>query len=415
MPRLLISTTVPQTMTAFVLPQVPFLVAAGWEVHLVSSPGDWTDDAPDARIVRHGLKMGRSIRPGADLGALARWIFLMAKIRPEAVLASTPKAALLTIVASRIVGVPLRIYLHRGARWETMTGMGRRVTMLLDRLTASLSTDVLAVSNSLADLLLVFDVSKDKPTVLGHGSSKGVDLQMFVPAPEVSEGEAIQTIGFVGRLAGDKGISEALDVMAAVRLEMPTARLLIAGAIDDSDPVDMATKTRLRNDPGIEWVGYVDDVPGFLRRIDLLLFTSHREGLPNVVIEAAACGVPTVGWAVTGVKDAIVEGSTGRLAPEGDVQNMTDNALTVLRNGRRSYQSACRQFAEEFEETAVAKRLVAWLNERMAVTTARRPRVLRSISVRGQGRLDPRVRNEEQSATAARRKMASPSRRSGRD
>ncbi len=378
--RLLISTTVPQTMTAFVTPQVPFLVSAGWEVHLVSSPGAWTDDPPDPRIVRHGLKMSRAIRPLADMAALARWIVLIARIRPDAVLASTPKAALLTIVASRIMGVRLRIYLHRGARWETMNGLGRSVTMLLDRLTVSLATDVLAVSNSLADVLVEHRVARRKPTVLGRGSSKGVDLQRFAPLAGPSEREASPTIGFIGRLAADKGVTEALDVLAALRREIPTARMLIAGVIDDSDPVDAKTKMRLECDPGVEWLGHVGDVPGFLQQIDLLLFTSHREGLPNVVIEAAACGVPTVGWDVTGVKDAVVDGLTGCLAPEGDVQAMVGRTLAILRAGRASYQRACIELAGEFAEGVVARRLVLWLEVREGSRVTRRASKMSSVS-----------------------------------
>jgi glycosyltransferase involved in cell wall biosynthesis len=86
----------------------------------------------------------------------------------------------------------------------------------------------------------------------------------------------------------------------------------------------------LRASPAVTMVGEVDDMPSFLSGIDVLCFPSLREGLPNVVIEAAACGVPTVAWRVTGLPDTVVDGSTGFLVPRGEVDVLAQRIEQLL-------------------------------------------------------------------------------------
>jgi glycosyltransferase involved in cell wall biosynthesis len=69
--------------------------------------------------------------------------------------------------------------------------------------------------------------------------------------------------------------------------------------------------------------------------MDVLCFPSLREGLPNAVIEAAACGVPTVGWYATGTRDAIRDGETGFLVGPGDSARMASRIIELLTSPER--------------------------------------------------------------------------------
>ena len=85
--------------------------------------------------------------------------------------------------------------------------------------------------------------------------------------------------------------------------------------------------------------GWVGDTSIYWPQIDLLVFPSAREGLPNAVLEAAASGVPTVGYDVTGTRDAVIDGITGILVPASNSLALSEAALTLL-NDRILYRSA---------------------------------------------------------------------------
>lgn len=355
---LLITTTVPETVVAFVAPQLPALVKAGWVVHIATSPGLPTDFGSQHDVTVHDLPMTRSPRPTHDALALQSWISLLRQIKPSVILGSTPKAGMLSMVAGRIVGIPRRIFLHRGARWETADGFQRRLLRGADRLTVRSATEVIAVSKSLALLLEREGIAKSVPLVLGNGGSKGVDLEAFKPRDARMSAHPF-TLGFVGRLSADKGIDSLVGAFDEHLDRHPHSRLVIVGDIDDSDPVAAAFIERIQNDPKIEYVGPSDDVATQIQRMDVLVFPSRREGLPNVVIEAAACGVPTVGWRVTGVTDAIADGETGRLAPYGDLESLVQAIDWVKASSRQQLRSQCRSWSLRFDQQNLTDLLVA--------------------------------------------------------
>lgn len=311
--------------------QLAYMRAAGFDVTVIASPG------PDLDVVarREGvdvipLAMERAMRPAADARALAHVTATLRRLRPDVVNASTPKAGLLGMMAARALAVPVRIYLLRGLRLETETGWRRAVLGGTERLAAACARDVIAVSASLRDGFVGAGLAAAaKVRVLGAGSSNGVDVERFAVTAEVRAAavdvrrrlglaERAPVIGFLGRLARDKGIVELLDAFDLVRARRPDARLVLVSAdlADEDTPAEVAR--RVPRTPGVIVVPRVDDVRPYLAAMDVLGFPSHREGFPNVVLEAAALAVPAVGYPVTGVRDAIVDGVTGRLVAAHD-------------------------------------------------------------------------------------------------
>ena len=359
---LAISATVPATIEAFVAPQLPALSAAGWKIHILTSPGLPTTFADHAGVTVHEVAMTRAMNPVADLTGLRDWVRLLREIRPGVILGSTPKAGMLSMVAGRIVGVPRRIFLHRGARWETEKGWQRRVLMAADKVTIRSATETLAVSNSLAALLVQERVARNRPLVLGMGGSKGVDLSVFTPPPHERKVD-IFSLGFVGRLSEDKGIDTVLKVLDRVRQSLPHARLIVVGDSDGTNPIDPTTMRRIESGGSIEWTGYASDVAAQMQRLDVLVFPSQREGLPNVVIEAAACGVPTVGWDATGVRDAISDGVSGRTVRRGDIDAMVEAVLAISRQDRSTVAGSCTDWARKFDQRALTSALVGYLDD----------------------------------------------------
>ena len=126
--RVLVITTIAQTIAAFFEKQLRILAEEGFEVHAVSSPGPALDNlAVGSSVIRHGIAMERKPDPLRDLKSLWNLLRLMRKVRPHIVHAHTPKAGLLGMLAARLAGVPVRLYTVHGLPLATRTGLRRRI------------------------------------------------------------------------------------------------------------------------------------------------------------------------------------------------------------------------------------------------------------------------------------------------
>ncbi|WP_431245440.1 glycosyltransferase family 4 protein [Leifsonia xyli] len=308
-----------------------FLASRGWDVHVVCSPGPGVDalDGTDGVTV-HRLPMRRDPSPIADLRSLFAWIRLLRRLRPDVVSAGTPKAGLLGMLSARLVRVPARVYLLRGLRLETSTGLGRRILTALERVSIGCSTATVAVSRSLAARAQELRLGKrDRFVVLGDGSSNGVDvdaIERTLPSP--AERDALReslglgagpVIGFVGRLTEDKGVGVLADALHLLRDRGIAVQLLVVGAAEGSatDPLTPSGVTVART-------GFVTDPERYYALMDVLCLPTFREGFPNVVLEAAAAGVPTVTTDATGAVDSVVDGETGLIVPVRDAEALAE-------------------------------------------------------------------------------------------
>ena len=334
--RVVLAVTVPISYALWgAVPQL--LSNRGIEVTMVASalPGS----AKSIEGVEYrAIKMCRTVSPLADILALVRWCLLLRRVAPDVVVAATPKAGLLAILSAKIVGIPVRMYHVWGCRWDGHAGPMALFAKLADRMACWAATDVIAVGHDVRRLLDHHHICVGKARVIGWGASKGVDLEKFRANDLRQSAARVPTIGFAGRLARDKGIGYLLPVFAAVRRRIPNARMLIAGGTDDADSIDESILAALQDCSGVTLAGMVADMPAFFASVDVICFPTLREGLPNVVIEAAACGVPTVAWRVTGIGDAVLDGATGYCVPFGHVEEMARRIVEILESKELRWQ-----------------------------------------------------------------------------
>lgn len=354
--------------------QLRFIEENGLEVSVIASPGpELCRFREEEAVATLAVPMARSIRFKQDLQSLILLISALRSVRPDVVNAGTPKAALLGIVASWMLRVPVRIYMVRGLRLETVKGPLRWVLALMERLTSFCATHVVYVSKSLREVYEELGLgSQHKGVVLLEGSSRGVEVARFRRTEErVKAGLALReslgigsdarVIGFVGRFTRDKGIEDLVNAFLRLEEEAPDLHLLLVGRLEADDRPSPEIIERMEAHPRIHLTGPLSDVAPAYHAMDLLVLPSYREGFPNVVLEASAAGLPTIGYRSTGVRDAVVDGETGELVETGDVDGLTkaiaryaEDAALRQRQGQAAFERVKRSFEEEKVFEAIA-------------------------------------------------------------
>ena len=124
-----------------------------------------------------------------------------------------------------------------------------------------------------------------------------------------------------------------MDAFELVLAAVPSARLLLVGWFDDSDDaVSETLRQRIASHPAIVGTGYVADAAPYYRAMDVMVLPTWREGFPNVVLEAAATGIPVVTTIATGSRDAVVPEVTGLLIPAGYPEAIAEAVIRLIRN-----------------------------------------------------------------------------------
>ncbi len=295
--------------------------------------------AADEGIETLAIPIRRQISPVHDLLSLWRLCAALSRLRPQLTEFSTPKAGLLGNVAAWWCGVPVRVYMLRGLRLETLRGIKQRILLAAERIASACAHHVVCNSESLRAKAVDLGLAPAaKVKLIGDGSSHGVDVERFCPGPDRMRAQLgipgpVPVIGFVGRLTRDKGVPELVDAFERMLDRVPSARLLLVGWFDESeDGLSEELRARIDTHPRILRTGFVQDAAPYYKAMDVMVLPTWREGFPNVVLEAAATGIPVITTLSTGSRDAVVPEVTGLLVPAGYPEAITEAVLRLIRN-----------------------------------------------------------------------------------
>jgi glycosyltransferase involved in cell wall biosynthesis len=151
---------------------------------------------------------------------------------------------------------------------------------------------------------------------------------------ELGIGAAQFLIGCAGRCTPQKGFDRAIGAFAALAADAPEARLCIAGDGPQIDEYNALARSLNVAEKTI-FTGFRGDLAGLLAALDLFWLTSRSEGMPNVLLEAFATGIPAIAFDVAGVRELIDNGRDGLVVAQGDMHALADATRQLMRDDDR--------------------------------------------------------------------------------
>lgn len=326
----------------------------GWRVSVVALSG--TGEAAAAQLRECGvaftsLEMRKGLADPRGWIRFQRWLW---QHQPDVLHAHLPHAAWLCRWSCLAAPVPVVIdTLHSSCSG----GRGRRVGYVCSRL---LPDHVTAVSRATADSHLAAGmVRKDELSILKNG----IEVEAWKPNAQ-ARAEARWQLGLtseflwlaVGRLEAVKDYPTLLKALARAP---ETARLLVLGAGSlQMELVGLATKLGLER--RVCFLGFESNVRRWMQAADGFVLSSRHEGLPMVLLEAGACGVPAVATDVPGTREVLTDGINGWLARAADPDSLSGAMATMMHmpQTERYAMGECarRRVVEEFGMESVLNR-----------------------------------------------------------
>ncbi len=294
------------------------------------------------------VPMHREISLWADCKSLWSLIKLFRRERPDIVHANTPKASLLGMVAAMLCGVPHRIYLVTGLRFETTHGILRLILKTMERITCLCATKVIPEGDGVKATLLRERITRKPMQKILNGNINGIDLAWFNRTEEVMTkamdlrgGNTDFTFIFIGRMVRDKGINELVEAFDRLSREQTDVRLRLVGRFEDEvDPVPAQTKERIEQSEKIVFEGYQSDVRPYLVASDVLILPSYREGFPNVILQAGAMGLPVIVTDINGSDEVVEQGVNGVIIPKKSADELYHAMSQMVLKRERTTQMA---------------------------------------------------------------------------
>lgn len=280
----------------------------------------------------------------------------------------TVRTALIGSLASAMTGVPMVYHAHSPASHDSTRRFADQINGLIERLCLRRVSRVIAVSQAMAEHIEHEGFDRSRITVVPNGvpAIEGVSDRNRMPPRD------FWTLGAVALFRPRKGIEVLLEALAKLRRQGVAVHLRAVGAFESSSYAAeiRARVAKLGLTEHITWTGFTNHVVDELHRMDLFVLPSlFGEGLPMVVLEAMAAGVPVVATRVAGVPEAIRDGLDGILVEPNDSDGLA-KAISGVVEGRYDWSalraSAMARHAAHFSDQAMAAGVAAVYREVLA-------------------------------------------------
>ncbi len=281
----------------------------------------------------------------------------------ELIHAHTPRTALVGSLAARRAGVPFVYHVHSPVGRDSTRRVLNWINGVVEWAAVRNADRLIAVSPSVREYMIARGAAADRVVCVPNG----------VPGPtrscERRPPTGTWTLGSIALFRPRKGIEVLLEALAALRSRGVDVRLRAVGSFEKAryEAATHSMAERLGLAEAIDWIGFTRGINRELAKIDLFVLPSlFGEGLPMVVLEAMAAGLPVIASRVEGVPEAVAHRETGLLVEPGSVSQLT-GAIERIVSGPIDYaalsRGACRRHAEMFSDAKMAAGVAAVYRE----------------------------------------------------
>ena len=359
----------------FNLPLARVLQRQGVQVLLISPPGRFAARLVEAGFRWIALPMNRlSLNPWEEFKLLRFIIDLYRRERPDLVHHFTIKCVVYGSIAARAVGIDRRVNAVTGLG-HVFTGDSLRNQFLRPLVRRLLQ---LALTGRLCRLIVQnpddFSAFADEQLLPAEKirliRGLGVNIERFSPRllgaetpettpPGPSRYPPLKVL-VATRLLWEKGLREYVQAARLLKNSGHDVEFLLAGDPDPGNPASIQTEQLMawRNEGIINFLGYVDDMPGLFSRVDVAVLPSYREGLPQCMLEAAACGLPLIATDVPGCREIVEDGINGLLIPPRNSAALAEAIAHLDRNRAQCRvlgDASRRKVLQDFDEKTILR------------------------------------------------------------
>jgi glycosyltransferase involved in cell wall biosynthesis len=356
-PRVLMVTTVDWFFLSHRLSIARAAREAGCDVWVAAA-----DTGKAESVVREGMHFvpipmwRKSANPFRELWTFLSLIWVYSRVRPDLVhhVALKPivygsLAAALTrrpAILNAITGFGFSFSEGRGAALRRALARPLLRVVLHMRRSRTIFQNPEARSSSIETGLVPAD-----QTILIRGS--GVNCSRFTPS---SPPPSPPIVMLASRMLWDKGVGDFVEAARLLRRRSHNARFVLVGRSDPGNKAGIhpATLHEWEEAGDIEWWGHVDDMPWALAQASVVVLPSHHEGLPKILLEAAAMEKPIVATDIPGCREVVRHRTSGLLVPPHDpaplalaIAELLERADLRLEYGKAGRRLAVEEFAEE--------------------------------------------------------------------
>ncbi len=336
-------TTIPLSLEKLLEGQLNFM-SEFFEMTAVSSDKERLNNyGKKEGIDVYHLEMTRKITPFKDFIAIMKFYKFLLTHKPQIVHSHTPKAGFISMIASFLARVPIRLHTVAGLPLMEAKGFKRIILNSVESLTYLCATKIYANSIGLMEFILNERyTSSKKIDVIGKGSSNGINLSYFnyniVKKSEKEELRKKYDIAendfvflYVGRIVGDKGINELVESFDFLSKNYLNSKLLLVGNLENHlDPIKENTEKLICYNDKIICTGYQKDVRPFFAISDVFVFPSYREGFPNVVLQSCAMSIPVITTDINGCNEIIKDNFNGLIIPPKNLKKLREAMEVVI-------------------------------------------------------------------------------------
>jgi glycosyltransferase involved in cell wall biosynthesis len=308
-----------------------------FEPMLVSGKGGLLDPEAERIPSLHRVFLPQLVRP-ADPAQDAQALFALFRVfrewRPDIVHTHSSKAGILGRWAAHLAGVPVIVHTVHGFGFHSgQPARERRLFRWLEAATSRITTRVLAVSRTnLEEGVAQGVLPRGRVSLVRSGISlsdfrngsapDGVRERLGIP-------RGAPVAGMIGCLKPQKAPLDWVRACARIAAEIPAAHFLLVGDGELREAVETEV-ARLGLEARFHLLGWRRDIPGILRSTQVIALPSLWEGLPRVIPEAMASGLPVVATRVDGTPEAVEDGVTGFLVDPHDVEGLARRVARLL-------------------------------------------------------------------------------------